>query len=73
MRRAATQKAPKVTAKSYTKDYLRLLTQATGSSVKKIDEYFFGEDGEDSELRPWYYCTTALYVAIGLFVFVAIN
>ncbi|QTB25561.1 hypothetical protein [Lysinibacillus sphaericus] len=75
MKQKATRQAP-VTAKSYTKAYMRLLTQAVskvGSSSKKFDAFFFGPNGEEGELRVWYYSTTAFSIAIALFIYVTIN
>lgn len=60
-------------ARELTKGYIRLLTQQTVHTVKKIEAFFFGPNGEDAELRKWYYVATAFYIAIGLFVFVSIN
>ncbi|MEK4230737.1 hypothetical protein [Solibacillus sp. FSL H8-0538] len=56
-----------------TKGYIRLLTQQTVHTVKKIDAFFFGPNGEDAKLRHWYYVATALCLAIGMFIFVSIN
>lgn len=61
-----------VTAKSYTKAYLRLLTEAVsivGSSSKKFDAFFFGPNGEEGELRKWYYGTTVFSIAVVLFIY----
>ncbi|KOS68123.1 hypothetical protein AEA09_05850 [Lysinibacillus contaminans] len=57
-------------SEKYKKAYIKLLTIAAANNAKQVDAYFFGED---SELRYWHYGSTALYIAIEFFVFVAIN
>lgn len=71
MKQKTLRHAP-VTAKSYTKAYLRLLTEAVsivGSSSKKFDAFFFGPNGEEGELRKWYYGTTAFSITVVLFIY----
>ncbi|KOP69721.1 hypothetical protein AMS59_22645 [Lysinibacillus sp. FJAT-14745] len=59
--------------REYKKAYIKLLTKAAANAAKQIDAYFFGEEGEDGELRVWYYGTTTFSIAIALFICVTIN
>ncbi len=59
--------------REYKKAYIKLLTKAAANTAKQVDAYFFGEEGEDGELRVWYYGTTAFSIAIALFICVTIN
>jgi len=52
------------------KGYIKLLTNAAADTAKQVDAYFFGEEGEDGELRVWYYGTTAFSTAVALFIYV---
>ncbi|KPN89542.1 hypothetical protein [Lysinibacillus sp. ZYM-1] len=56
--------------REYKKAYIKLLTKAAANTAKQVDAYFFGEEGEDGELRVWYYGTTAFSIAIALFIYV---
>ena len=56
--------------REYKKAYIKLLTKAAADTAKQVDAYFFGEEGEDGELRVWYYGTTAFSIAIALFIYV---
>ncbi|MGE6603315.1 hypothetical protein ACQKEY_16620 [Lysinibacillus fusiformis] len=56
--------------REYKKAYIKLLTKAAVDIAKQVDAYFFGEEGEDGELRVWYYGTTAFSIAIALFIYV---
>ncbi|MGY3187283.1 hypothetical protein [Lysinibacillus sp. TE18511] len=58
--------------REYKKAYIKLLTQAAADTAKQVDAYFFGEEGEDGELRVWYYGTTAFSIAIALFIYVMV-
>lgn len=59
--------------RQYIKSYMRLLTQQASNTAQKLEDFFFADDGSEDDLKTWYYVATALYLAIGLFVFVAIN
>ena len=59
--------------RQYIKSYMTLLTQQESNVAQKVEDYFFADDGSEDELKTWYYVATALYLALGLFVFVAIN
>ncbi|MCS5504155.1 hypothetical protein NY607_24125 [Lysinibacillus sp. A4] len=37
--------------REYKKAYIKLLTKAAANTAKQVDAYFFGEEGEDGELR----------------------
>ncbi|UED78747.1 hypothetical protein FH508_0014935 [Lysinibacillus sp. CD3-6] len=52
------------------KVYIKLLAKAAVDLVKRVDAYFFGEDGEDGELRVWYYGTTAFSIGVAFFIYV---
>ena len=52
------------------KVYIKLLAKAAVDLAKRVDAYFFGEEGEDGELRVWYYGTTAFSIAVALFIYV---
>ena len=69
-------KMPKASAQSlereYKKAYIKLLTKAVTNSAKQVDAYFFGEEGEDDELRVWYYGTTVFYIVMALSVYVMV-
>ncbi|GED65144.1 hypothetical protein [Lysinibacillus fusiformis] len=56
--------------REYKKAYIKLLTKAAANTAKQVDAYFFGEEGEDGELRAWYYGTTAFSIAMALSVYV---
>ncbi len=56
--------------REYKKAYIKLLTKAAADTTKQVDAYFFGEEGEDGELRVWYYGTTAFSIAMALFIYV---
>lgn len=56
--------------REYKKAYIKLLTKAAANSAKQVDAYFFGEEGEDSDLRVWCYGTTAFSIVIALFIYV---
>ncbi len=73
MKQATTRKASALSfERSYIKLYIKLLTQQSANTMQKVDGYFFADDGSEDELKTWYFWATALYVVIGLFVFVAI-
>lgn len=56
--------------REYKKAYIKLLTKVAANTAKQVDAYFFGEEGEDGELRVWYYGTTAFSIAMALSVYV---
>ncbi|WP_312124512.1 hypothetical protein [Lysinibacillus boronitolerans] len=58
--------------REYKKAYIKLLTKAAVDTAKQVDAYFFGEEGEDGELRVWYYGTTAFSIVIALSVYVMV-
>ena len=59
--------------REYKKAYIKLLTKAAANTAKQVDAYFFfGEEGEDGELRVWYYGTTAFSIVIALSVYVMV-
>jgi len=62
--------SPQSFERKYKKAYIKLLTNAAANTAKQIDAYFFGEEGEDGELRVWYYGTTAFSIAVALFIYV---
>ncbi|WP_139133724.1 hypothetical protein [Lysinibacillus fusiformis] len=66
MRKASAQSFER----EYKKAYIKLLRIVAANTAKQVDAYFFGEEGEDGELREWYYGTTALSIAIALFIYV---
>lgn len=57
--------------RKYKKAYIKFLTKAAVDIAKWVDAYFFGEEGEDGELRVWYYGTTAFSIAVALFIYVS--
>ncbi|MFJ8515784.1 MULTISPECIES: hypothetical protein [Lysinibacillus] len=59
--------------RSYIKSYVKLLTEQAANAAQKVENYFFAEDGSEDELKTWYCAVTAFYIAIGVFIFVAIN
>lgn len=59
--------------RQYIKSYMSLLTQQASNVAQKVEDYFFADDGSVDELKLWYYVATAFYIAIALFVYVAIN
>ncbi|MEK5484787.1 hypothetical protein [Lysinibacillus sp. FSL M8-0355] len=58
--------------REYKKAYIKLLTKAAANTAKQVDAYFFGEEGEEGELRVWYYGTTAFSIVIALSVYVMV-
>ncbi|MCS5504151.1 hypothetical protein NY607_24105 [Lysinibacillus sp. A4] len=58
--------------REYKKAYIKLLTKAAANTAKQVDAYFFGEEGEDGELRVCYYGTTAFSIVIALSVYVMV-
>lgn len=70
MKQATTRKASAQSfERGYIKSYVELLTQQATNTTQKVEGYFFADDGSEDELKTWYYGATALYVAIGTFVF----
>lgn len=58
--------------REYKKAYIKLLTKAAANTAKQVDAYFFGEEGEDGELRVWYYGTTAFSIVVAISVYVRV-
>ncbi len=74
MKQASTRKpSAQSFERSYIKSYIKLLTQQAANKMQKVEGYFFADDGSEDELKTWYYGATALYIVIGIFVFVVIS
>lgn len=59
--------------RQYIKSYMKLLTQQATNTARKVDNYFFAEDGSEDDLKVWYYGSITFSIAIVLFVYVTIH